>query len=72
MIGSSAVRGLKQFVSNNLNSHVNGNLNLSCDEVQISYSGHGRFFGEDLPLGITKVSKQHLDVVISQAVSNYL
>lgn len=53
MIGSSAVRGFKQFVSNNLNSHVNGNLNLSCDEVQISYSGQGRFFGEDLPLGIT-------------------
>lgn len=73
IICTSFVRGFEQFVSNNLDSHVNGNLNLNCDEVQISNSGHGGASLERIrALGMAYVREQHLDVVISQAVSNYM
>lgn len=73
LLGHSFVRRFEQFVLNNLDSRVNGNLNLNCDEVQICYSGHGGASLERIRgLGTSYVREQRPDVVILQAVSNDL
>lgn len=73
ILGHSFVRRFEQFVLNSLDSRVNGNLNLNCDEVQICYSGHGGASLERISaLGTSYVREQRPDVVILQAVSNDL
>lgn len=73
ILGHSFVRRFEQFVLNSLDSRVNGNLNLNCDEVQICYSGHGGASLERIrALGTSYVREQRPDVVILQAVSNDL
>ena len=73
ILGHSFVRRLEQFVINSVDSRVNENLNLDCDEVCVYYRGHsGASLQRIRALGISYVRELRPDITIIHALSNEL